>query len=108
MSSFTQSKHGLFGSLKAQPGQADALTALLLEASQLVSTAPGCHIYLVSRDPQDEAVVWVTEVWDTEQDHANSLHVTGVRELISRAMPLLAGPPEKGRVLQVLGGKGLD
>jgi hypothetical protein len=31
-----------------------------------------------------------------------------VRELIGEAMPILAGPPEAGVKLTVLGGKGID
>jgi hypothetical protein len=52
--------------------------------------------------------VWVTEVWDSKEDDDNSLHVEGVRALISRAMPLLAGQPEKGQELEVIGGAGLN
>ena len=103
-----QAKYGLFGSLKATPGKGDELASILLEASRLIATAKGCHIYVVSRDTQDDTLVWINEVWDTREDHDNSLHVTGVKELISRAMPLLAGKPTPGMTLRVLGGKGLD
>lgn len=103
-----QTKYGLFGKLKATTGKGNELAAILLEASQLVATAPGCTIYIVSQDTQDDTLVWITEVWDTKEDHDNSLHVAGVKELISRAMPLLEGKPESGVTLTVLGGKGLD
>ena len=108
MKSSSQSRYGLFGKLQAEEGKGDDLAAILLEASRLVATATGCQIYLVSKDNQNENVVWITEVWDTQEDHDNSLKIAGVRELISKAIPLLAGPPEKGIVLTVLGGKGLD
>lgn len=103
-----QTKYGLFGKLKATTGNGDELASILLEASRLMATAPGCHIYIVSQDAQDDTLVWITEVWDTEQDHDNSLSVGGVKELISRAMPLLEGKPEPGIRLAVLGGTGLD
>ena len=74
----------------------------------MVSSAEGCYLYFVSRDQDNEDAVWVTEVWNSEEDHNNSLKVKGVRELIAQAMPLLAGQPEKGQQLSVLGGKGVN
>ncbi|MBC3541123.1 putative quinol monooxygenase [Rufibacter sediminis] len=100
-------KYALHGKLSATAGNGEKLASILLEASQLVSTAKGCHLYLISKDPKDAESVWVTEVWDSQEDHDCSLLVPGVRELISQAMPLLAGKPEKGQVLEVLGGAGI-
>lgn len=100
-------KYGLQGKLKATEGNGDKLASILLDASRLVSTAKGCHLYLVSKDPNDRETVYITEVWESREDHDNSLKVEGVRELISQAMPILAGPPQKGQELEVLGGSGL-
>ncbi|KAA3437082.1 putative quinol monooxygenase [Rufibacter hautae] len=100
-------KYGLHGKLTATQGNSDKLASILLEAAQLVSTAKGCRLYLVSKDRTQEDAVLVTEVWDSQEDHDQSLHVPGVRELISQAMPLLAGKPEKGQVLEILGGAGI-
>jgi quinol monooxygenase YgiN len=63
-----------------QTVQGDELAEILVEASQLVATAPGCRIYLISRDPEDESLVVVTEVWDSEQNYTSSLQMTGVRD----------------------------
>ena len=101
-------KYGLYGKLKAQAGKGDELAAILLEAAELVRPAPGCHIYLIGKDAQDGDTVWVTEVWDSKQDHDDSLKADAVRQLIARAMPLLDGRPEGGTVLEVLGGVGLE
>lgn len=101
-------KYGLHGKLTATEGNADKLAAILLEASKLVSSAKGCHLYMVSRDESDPNAVWVTEAWDSREDHANSLQVPGVRELIGQAMPILNGMPQKGQELQILGGVGAD
>lgn len=100
-------KYGLHGKLKATEGNGNKLASILLDASRLVSTAKGCHLYLVSKDPNDDDTVYVTEVWDSKEEHENSLKVAGVRELISQAMPILAGTPQKGQELDVLGGAGL-
>ncbi len=100
-------KYGLHGKLKASSGNGDKLATILLEAAKLVSTAKGCCLYLISKDHTDPGTVWVTEVWDSREDHANSLQVAGVKELIAQAMPILDGKPEKGQELEILGGAGI-
>jgi quinol monooxygenase YgiN len=104
----TMTYYGLHGGLQAQPGQGPALAAILLEAARLMSGAPGCRLYLVSRDTAVPETIYITEVWESEADHDNSLALPGVRDLISRAMPLLAAGPEQGQQLTVLGGHGLE
>jgi len=101
------SKYFLHGKLTAKNGQAQILTSILLEASKMVSTAKGCKFYFISRDKNDENSVWVTEIWDSKEDHDNSLKTEAVRELISRAIPIIEGQPQKGQELEVLGGKGI-
>ena len=97
----------LHGKLTAKAGQAEQLSNILLQAAELVSTAKGCKLYVIGRDPEDTKAVWVTEIWESKADHDNSLHVEGVKELISKAMPILDGPPQKGQELEILGGAGI-
>jgi len=97
-------KYGLHGQLNATEGNANKLADILIKASELVSTAKGCHLYVVGIDESDPNAVWVTELWDSKEDHDNSLKVAGVMELISQAMPLLDGKPKKGQELKILGG----
>jgi len=73
----------------------------------MISIAKGCHLYLVDKDNTDQDAVWITEVWDSKEDQDNSLYVVGVKELISQAMAILNGRPEKGQGLEVLGGAGI-
>jgi quinol monooxygenase YgiN len=101
-------KYGLHGKLKAKEGSVDKLTSILLKASELVSMAKGCQLYMISKDKTDLNSVWITEIWDAKEDHDNSLKVKGVRELIAQAMPIIDGPPEKGQELEILGGAGID
>ncbi|MGK6349905.1 putative quinol monooxygenase [Parapedobacter sp. DT-150] len=97
----------LHGKMNAQAGKSDELAAILLEASKLVSTAKGCRLYVIGRDEDDSHSVYVTEIWDSKDDHDNSLKVEGVRELIVKAMPILDGQPTKGQELEILGGTGI-
>jgi len=101
-------KYGLHGKFKVSTGNAEKLANILIKASDLVSTSKSCKLYVVSMDSTDENSVWVTEIWDSKEDHDNSLNVEGVRELIGQAMPLLDGKPEMGQVLDVLGGVGVN
>lgn len=101
-------KYGLHGKLDAKEGQADKLAQILMQASELVSTAKGCHLYAISKDEAEPNAVWVTEIWDSKEDHDNSLEVDGVRSLIGQAMPLLDGQPQKGQELMILGGAGIN
>jgi len=97
-------KYGLHGKLQAKNEQGDALAAILLEASKLMTVLDTCHLYLVSQDADDSDAIWVTEVWDSKAAHDVSLQQDKVRALIGKAMPLLDGQPQNGQTLEVLGG----
>ena len=102
----SMNRFGLHGKLTAQPGQRDALLAILLEAAALVGAAPGCEIYFVSTSQTEPDALWVTEVWRSEADHAASLSFPGVKELIVKAKPLIASMSDAARTVPI-GGKGL-
>jgi quinol monooxygenase YgiN len=101
-------KYGLYGKLIAKKGSGEKLASILLEAAEIVSQADGCYLYLVSANKINQDEIWVTEVWDSKDAHDNSLNLSGVKELISKAIPLLEGLPEKGIELNILGGHGID
>ena len=100
-------KYLLHGKLTARQGHRDELASILIDASKLVSTAKGCKLYVVGLDKDDNNSVYVTEIWDSKEDHNNSLNVKGVKELITKAIPILDGKPSTGQELEVLGGAGL-
>lgn len=98
----------LQGKLTTKVGQQANLAGILIEASKLVSTAKGCNLYVIGLDENEQNTVFVTEIWDSKEDHDNSLKVPGVKELIGKAMPMLDGQPSKGQELEILGGFGLN
>jgi quinol monooxygenase YgiN len=98
------SKYLLHGYLKAKPGSTNELTDLMLKASQLMQKAKGCKLYLIGTDETDPNSVWITELWETKEDHANSLRVEGVMDLIQKVMPILGEEPKKGQEINILGG----
>lgn|SRR5690625_1864142 len=100
----SMTKYLLHGKLTAKAGYKDDLAAILLEASKLVATAKGCKLYVIGKDENDINSFYVTEIWDSKEDHANSLKMAGISELITKAMPVLDGQPLKGQELAIIGG----
>ncbi len=64
-------------------------------------------MYVIGLDELEPNEVYITEIWDSKEDHDDSLKVKGLKELIMQAMPLLDGPPQKGQELEILGGLGI-
>ena len=98
---------GYFGKLKAKAGKGDELVAILMENAGPETQMPGCLQYLIGKDPENEDIIHVSEVWETKEDHANSLKLESVKAAIAKAMPLLDGMPEKGVEWTVIGGLGV-
>lgn len=88
--------YAMTGTLIAQAGKRDLLVSILVRASALVLTMPGCKAYIVLEDLKDEHAVAVFEIWDDKATHDASLQDPQVRSLIAEAMPILAGAPSGG------------
>ncbi|MEI2720020.1 MAG: putative quinol monooxygenase [Gemmatimonadales bacterium] len=95
--------YGLIGKMLTHPGQRDALIDILLAD---VSTMPGCHSYIIARDPSDANALWITEVWDSKASHAASLQLPAVQQAIARGRPMIAGFGEHIET-EPVGGHGL-
>lgn len=91
---------------QAKRGKGGALAAVLLEAAAALDQVDDCLLYVISRDPGDADVVFVTEAWTTQEAHDAALEDRVTRELIGRAMPLIEGRPQAAS-LRALGGKGV-
>src|ERR1700742_2660457 len=99
-------RFGMYGKMRAKPGQRDALVEILLEASRQVSSLPGCELYIVGIVPSEPDTISVMEIWRSEADHDASLKLESTRALIAKARPLMAGGGDSVRLIPV-GGKGL-
>ncbi len=95
--------YGLIGKMTANPGQRDALIAVLLEG---VAGMPGCLSYVVATDPAEADAIWITEAWDSQASHQASLSLPSVRAAIAKGRPLIAAM-DKGVVTTPVGGHGL-
>lgn len=95
--------YGLIGKMTATPGQRDALAAILLEGTDAM---PGCLSYVVATDTAEPDALWITEVWDSADNHRASLALPAVQAAIGRGRPLIAGFSNRVETLP-LGGHGL-
>jgi quinol monooxygenase YgiN len=67
---------------------------------------PGCLSYIVAEDVTEADAVWVTEVWESQEQHRASLSLPAVQHAITRGRPLIAGFGERFETAPV-GGHGL-
>jgi quinol monooxygenase YgiN len=67
---------------------------------------PGCLSYIVAKDQSDPDTIWVTEVWDSQENHARSFALPSVQKAIEQGRPLIAGFGERFETNPV-GGHGL-
>jgi len=79
--------YGLISAILAVPGKRGELAMILMGMDSM----PGCLGYIVANDLTDPDSLWVTEVWETQQAHADSLALPEVQAAIARGRPLIAG-----------------
>jgi quinol monooxygenase YgiN len=84
--------YGLIGKMRAQPGQRDALIAILLEGT---GNMPGCLSYGIPKDKADADAIWITDTWDSQARHKASLSLPSVQAAIAKGRPLIAGFGER-------------
>jgi quinol monooxygenase YgiN len=87
---------GLFISFKAKRGKRDAVAAILLESSSVMSRNPECKLHVVAEDQHSEDIVWVTEFWTSKSAHDVAVNSPGVRKLTSSVLEVAE---REGRVV---------
>jgi quinol monooxygenase YgiN len=99
--------YALLNKLTTLPGKRDQVLEILLESGRLFDNNPACYLYLVSESTDDANVVWVIDLWSSQEEHAVALKAPELRPFVEKAMPLLEGMPEQIE-LRAIGGKGLS
>ncbi len=98
---------GRYVKLTAREGQGERLATLLLEVAESLQRTPGCELYLINRSPSDPDVVWVTELWLSQEALDASLETLKTEEGRARANQVLALVQGNERIdLEPLGGVG--
>lgn len=99
---------GRYAKFTAQPGRGDEVAELLLGAAESLRDVAGCELYLINRSASEPDVVWVTELWLSQEALDASLEQLQTDEgkaRIEQVMALLATAPELTE-LEPLGGVG--
>jgi quinol monooxygenase YgiN len=96
--------YGLIRKMKAITGQRDVLIAILLKGIQ---GAPACISYVIARDPADEDVVWITEVWDSRESQRASSSSPQMQRAVARSKAFTAGYGEHFEI-EPIGGHGVQ
>jgi quinol monooxygenase YgiN len=84
--------YGLIGRMLAVEGKREALLSIMLDGN---APMPGCRSYVIARDPGSDNGIWITEVWDSREQHMASLQLPHVQATIAKARPLIAGFAER-------------
>ncbi|MBT2767067.1 antibiotic biosynthesis monooxygenase [Stenotrophomonas sp. ISL-67] len=95
--------YGLIGKMNIAPGHRDDVIAILLDGT---ASMPGCHSYIVAKDPSDANAIWITEVWGSQELHRASLQLPAVQAAIAQARPHITGFGERFET-EPVGGAGL-
>jgi quinol monooxygenase YgiN len=105
-STFPDMTYALLNRLTARAGQRPRVVEILLESGRLFEDNPACLLYVVTESADDANVVWVIDLWTSQEEHAEALKAPELRPFVEQAMPLLEGMPEQMEV-RPAGGKGL-
>ncbi len=95
--------YGLIGKMIAVPGKRDELAKILIAG---VAGMPGCLSYVVAKDSSNDDSLWITEVWEDQTMHKESLELESVQNAIAKGRPLISGFGERFET-QPLGGSGI-
>jgi quinol monooxygenase YgiN len=93
--------------LVATPGKRDELVAKFLEAAEIQRDNPDCELMLVSTAPDSAGVVYLTEVWSSENAWERARQSPPIQAWAA-SMPALVGSPPDSVPLDVAGGKGIS
>jgi quinol monooxygenase YgiN len=80
--------YGLVAKLTATSGRRGELAEILAACSPQM---PGCISYVISEDLVQENILWVTEVWESEESHAAAVKMPLIQKAIVDAKPMIAG-----------------
>lgn len=92
--------------ITAKTGHGDALAERLLEVADGLKAAPGCELYVINRAPDEPEVVWVTEVWSSQDELNASLETDEAKAGMPAILALVEGT-ERIEV-EPVGGVGLE
>lgn len=99
---------GRYVKMTAKEGKGEQLAQVMLRVADGLQSVPGCELYLINRSPRKPDVVWVTELWLSQEAVDASLQALQSDEgktQLTEVMALVDGSPERID-LEPLGGVG--
>ena len=97
---------GRYVKFTAQSGRGEELAQLLLSAAGSLLGTPGCELYVINRSTDDPDVVWVTELWRSQEQLDAALETAEARERIPEVLDLVRDGSFERVDLEPLGGAG--
>jgi quinol monooxygenase YgiN len=99
---------GRYVKMQARQGHGSALAALMLRVAEGLRSTPGCLLYVINRAHDDPDVVWVNELWQSQDAidvSLEALKTAAGQAQMAEVTGLLDAPPERIDV-EPLGGAG--
>jgi quinol monooxygenase YgiN/quercetin dioxygenase-like cupin family protein len=97
---------GRYAKAVAKPGKGEELAQKLLEVARALREVPGCQLYVVNRSWADPDVIWVTELWHSQEQLDAALEAPEARERIPEVLELVRDGGFERVDLEPLGGAG--
>jgi quinol monooxygenase YgiN/mannose-6-phosphate isomerase-like protein (cupin superfamily) len=101
------SRVGRYVKCTAKPGQGDALAERLLGVAEGLGAIAGCELYVINRATDDPVMIWVTEVWRSQEELDASLETEEAKAAIPEVMALVQEGGFERIDVAPLGGVGL-
>jgi quinol monooxygenase YgiN len=93
-----------YGKVVAKPGCGEELAKHLLAAAADLEDDPGCELYLINRQAGEPEIIWVTELWRSQDDLDAALEKIRDSDEVAAVMEL--SEDWEMIELELLGGKG--
>src|SRR5437588_11907909 len=97
---------GRYAKAVAKAGKGEELAQKPLEVARALREAPGCQLYVINRSSADADVVWVTELWQSQEQLDAALQTPEARERIPEVLDLVRDGGFERIDLEPLGGAG--
>lgn len=90
----------------ALAGQGEKLAQILLSVAKEMNNVDGCLLYVVNTTPESTDIVWVTEVWQSKEEHQASFQLAFSQKALAKGKGLMVNV--ESIELVPMGGKGMD
>ncbi len=96
--------YALINKMTTQEGKREEVLRIMIESGAAFNDNPNCLMYLLSNDKNDPNVIWVQDVWTSQEAHAEAMSDSTMKQYVEQAMPLLDGMPQQIEI-ELAGGK---